>query len=58
MKYNKSKRVVAGNLIFKDDELKQVEQETGAQKRDHLANLNRKVTQFEERVARDEKLMK
>lgn len=30
MKYNKSKRVVAGNLIFKDDELKQVEQETGA----------------------------
>ena len=58
MKYNKSKRAVAGIHIFKDDELRQVEQETGAQKRDHLANLNLKVTKFEERVARDEKLMK
>ena len=32
--------------------------ETGAQKRDQLAFLNRKVKQFEEKVAREEQLMR
>ena len=58
MKYNKSKRVLNGNRIFKDEELQRVEMETGAFKRDHIENLNRKVRKFEDKVARDEKLAK
>ena len=35
-----------------------IEKETGVNKRDQLAILNRKVKQFEEKVAREEVLMR
>jgi len=44
--------------IFRDEELQRIESETGSNKRDQLAFLNRKVRQFEEKVARDEVLMR
>jgi hypothetical protein len=58
MIYAKSKRVVAGSDIFREEELARIESETGSNKRDQLAFLNRKVKQFEEKVARDEVLMR
>ena len=58
MQFAKSKKVAAGAEIFNDDELQRVGAETGAHKRDQLAILNRKVRQFEEKVARDEMLMR
>ena len=58
MKQAKSKRVAGTAEIFNDDDLDKVEKETGINKRDHLATLNRKVKQFEERVAREEVLMR
>ena len=57
MLYAKSKRAQAAE-IFNDDDLNRVEKETGINKRDHLVTLNRKVKQFEERVAREEVLMR
>ena len=41
-----------------ESELSMVQNGTGQSKRDQLAFLNRKVKQFEERVARDEMLMR
>ena len=59
MQYAKSRKVTNGAAeLFGDEELAKIEVETGAQKRDQLAFLNRKVKQFEERVARDEVLMR
>ena len=55
MQYAKSKRSnAAASDLVNDDELNKVQVETGAQKRDQLAFLNRKVKQFEEKVAREE----
>ena len=45
-------------MIFNDHELMRVETETGLKKQDQLAQLNRKVRQFEEKVQRDEMLMR
>ena len=58
MVYAKSKRALVGSDIFRDDELARIESENGSNKRDQLAILNRKVKQFEEKVARDEVLMR
>ena len=58
MRQAKSKRVAGTAEIFNDDDLNRVEKETGINKRDHLATLNRKVKQFEERVAREEVLIR
>lgn len=57
MQYAKSKRVAAAELI-NESELNMVQKGTGQNKRDQLAFLNRKVKQFEEKVARDEMLMR
>ena len=57
MAYAKSKRANnKGAEIFAADELNKIESESGSNKRDQLAFLNRKVRQFEEKVARDEVL--
>jgi len=58
MQYAKSRKVAAAADIFNDDDLKRIEQETGTNKREQLALLNRKVKQFEEKVAREEILMR
>ena len=48
MQYAKSKRSNATSDLVNDHELDKVQVETGAQKRDQLAFLNRKVKQFED----------
>ena len=58
MQFAKSRKVANGSELFNDEDLNRVEHETGAQKRDQLALLNRRVKQFEEKVARDEMLMR
>ena len=58
MQYAKSKRSNVASDLVNEDELNKVQVETGAQKRDQLAFLNRKVKQFEERVAREEQLIR
>ena len=57
MQYAKSKRVAAvGAELVNESELSMVQNGTGQNKREQLAYLNRKVKQFEEKVARDEML--
>ena len=59
MQYAKTKRVAAGAAeLINESELNMVQKGTGQNKRDQLAFLNRKVKQFEEKVARDEMLMR
>ena len=60
LKFAKSKKAKAdGNTyIFGNSELKQFQQDEGQNKMDQLLVLNRKVRQFEEKVARDEMLIR
>ena len=44
--------------VLNDNELENVEENTGPLKRDQLDQLSRKVKQFEEKVAREEVLVR
>ena len=52
--------MIKTNNIFRDEELALIDRNTddGSSKRDQLANLNYKVKQFEEKVARNEMRMR
>ena len=58
MQYAKRQTANPDADIFNDSELRRVETETGIKKQDQLDILNRKVKYFEEKVQRDEVLMR
>ena len=58
MHYAKSKLPAPNNELLNDEELKKIEINVGVNKTDQLVVLNRKVKQFEEKVAREEVRMR
>lgn len=58
MKFAKTKLAVPSADILNESDLRKVEEDVGIDKREQLEKLNRKVRQFEDKVARDEVLVR